>query len=53
MVYNTIIENILLYGAEIWTISKKSEKKFLATEMEYWRRTARRSRLEKKTNIEI
>ena len=52
-IFNTLIESVLLYGAETWTIKSASEKKLLSTEMDFWRRSARTSRIERKTNIEI
>ena len=53
IIFNTLIESVLLYGAETWTIGCAKEKKLLSTEMDFWRRSARTSRIERKTNIEI
>lgn len=33
LIYNAIVQNILLYAAETWTISEKLQKKIAATEM--------------------
>ena len=52
-IFNTLIKSVLLYGAETWTIKSAIEKKLLSTEMDFWQRLARTSRIEKKTNIEI
>jgi hypothetical protein len=32
---------ILLYGAETWTLNTQQANKLLATEMDFWRRSAR------------
>ena len=52
-IFNTLIKSALLYGAETWTIKSANEKKMLSTEMDFWRRSARTSRMGKKTSIEI
>ena len=36
----------MLYGAEIWTLDRPHASKLLATEMDYWRKSARKSRLD-------
>jgi hypothetical protein len=40
-------------GAEIWTLNTQQANKLLATEMEFWRRSARKSRKEKVRNVTI
>jgi hypothetical protein len=39
--------------AETWTLNTQQANKLLATEMDYWRRSARKSRKEKVRNVEI
>jgi len=51
-IYQTIIQNILVYGAELWQIPTREINKILPTEMDVLRRPARKSRMErKKKNI--
>jgi hypothetical protein len=45
--YQALVQSILLYGAETWTLNTQQANKLLATEMEFWRRSARKSRKEK------
>jgi len=40
-----VIESILSYGWEIWTLDYKLKKKLLGTEVEFWRKAAGTSRL--------
>jgi hypothetical protein len=49
-IYQTIIQSILKYGAEIWQIPSKEMNKILSTEMDVLRRSARKSRLERINN---
>lgn len=53
LLYNTIFKSILLYGCETWQINKTLERKLLALEMDFWRRSAGKSRLERTTNDRI
>jgi hypothetical protein len=46
-IYQTIIQNILMYGAEVWQIPTKEINKFLSTEMDVLRRSAKKSRIER------
>jgi hypothetical protein len=46
LMYQTLDQSILLYGAETWTLNTQQENKLLATEMDFWR-SARKSRKEK------
>jgi hypothetical protein len=48
-----LVQSILLYGAETWTLNTQQENKLLATEMDFWRRSARKSRKEKVRNVTI
>ena len=44
--YYSILENMLLYGRDIWTIQKKLNKLHIF-EMDFWRRPTRRSSVAK------
>jgi hypothetical protein len=44
--YQALVQSILLYVAETWTLNTQQANKLLATEMDFWRRSARRSRKE-------
>jgi hypothetical protein len=46
-IYQALVQSILLYGAETWILNTQQVNKFLATEMDFWRRSARKSRKEK------
>jgi len=39
-IYRTVIQNILVYGAEVWQIPTKEINKILSTEMDVLRRSA-------------
>jgi hypothetical protein len=39
-IYHTIIQSILMYGAEVWHIPNKEINKILSTEMDVLRRSA-------------
>jgi len=52
-IYQTIIQSILMYGAEVWQIPTRQINKILATEMDVLRRSARKSRMEKIKNEHI
>jgi hypothetical protein len=45
--------SLFLYGTRLWTLNTQQENKLLATEMEFWRRSARKSRKEKVRNVTI
>ena len=47
-IFNTLIESVLLYGVEAWTIKSGNEKKMLSTKMDFWRRSVRTSSERKK-----
>jgi hypothetical protein len=51
--YQTIIQNILMHGAEVWQINTREINKILSTEMDVLRRSARKSRIERIKNIYI
>ena len=44
-IYQTIIQSILVYGAEVWQIPTRKINKFLSTEKDVLRRSARKSRM--------
>ncbi|KAK7794664.1 hypothetical protein R5R35_003782 [Gryllus longicercus] len=52
-IYSSFIESTTLYGAEVWTLSKKLKDKFQSTEMMFWRRCCKHSLLDKIRNDEI
>jgi hypothetical protein len=52
-IYQALVQSILLYGAETWTLKTQQANKLLATEMDFWRRSARKSRTEKVRNVTI
>jgi hypothetical protein len=51
--YQTIIQSILVYGAEVWQISTREINNVLSTEMDVLRRSARKSRMERIKNEDI
>jgi hypothetical protein len=51
--YQTIIQSILVYGAEVWQIPIREINKILSTEMDVLRRSARKSRSERMKNEHI
>jgi hypothetical protein len=53
LMYQALVQSILLYGAETWSLNTQQENKLLATEMDFWRRSARNSRKEKVRNVTI
>jgi hypothetical protein len=50
--YQALVQSILLYGADTWTLNTQQANKLLATEMDFWR-SARKSRKEKVRNVTI
>jgi hypothetical protein len=50
LMYQALVQSILLYGAETWTLNTQQANKLLATEMDFWRRSAIKSRKEKVRN---
>jgi hypothetical protein len=51
--YQALVQSILLYGAETSTLNIQEANKLLATEMDFWRRSGRKSRKEKVRNVTI
>jgi hypothetical protein len=52
-IYTSTVKSILIYGAETWSIKRKHRHKLLATEMDYLRRSARISRMDRIRNETI
>jgi len=42
-IYQTIIQSILVYGAEVWQIPSREIDKILSTEMDVLRRSAKKN----------
>jgi hypothetical protein len=51
--YQALVQSILLYGAETWILNTQQANKLLATEMNFWRRSATKSRKVKVRNDTI
>jgi hypothetical protein len=51
--YQTIIQSILTYGAEVWQLPTREINKILSTEMDLIRRSARKSKMERTKNEDI
>uniref|UniRef100_T1HIS6 Protein MTO1 homolog, mitochondrial n=1 Tax=Rhodnius prolixus TaxID=13249 RepID=T1HIS6_RHOPR len=52
-IYEALVQSILLYVSETWTVNKKMQKKIEATEMDFWMRSATISRRERRRNADI
>jgi hypothetical protein len=50
MIYNSILKSVLIYGAETWSLYEDDRRRINATEMDALRRSARISKLDRKTN---
>jgi hypothetical protein len=48
--YQALVQSILLYGAKTCTLNTQQANKLLATEMDFWRRSARKLRKGKLRN---
>jgi hypothetical protein len=53
LMYQALVQSILLYGAETWSLNTQQANKLLATEMDFWRRSARKSSKENVRNVTI
>nr|CAH7740812.1 unnamed protein product [Callosobruchus chinensis] len=53
MIYKTIVQSICTYGSETWELNKKDRQKLLSLEMDFWRRGARISKLDRIRNDRI
>jgi hypothetical protein len=51
--YQVLVQIILLYGAETWTLNTQQANKLLATETDFWRKSLRKLRKEKFRNVTI
>ncbi|XP_044766695.1 uncharacterized protein LOC123322749 [Coccinella septempunctata] len=49
-IYRSMVQSVALYGAEVWDVSQINRRKIMATEMDFLRRSCRRSRLERVRN---
>lgn len=52
-IFSSIVESILTYGSEMWTITRQSHSMLQAVEMDFWRRCLRVTRLDKVRNEDI
>jgi ribonuclease HII len=50
MIYNSMVKSVLIYGAETWSLSEDDRRRINAAEMDSLRRSARISKLDRKTN---
>jgi hypothetical protein len=50
IIYSSMVKNILIYGAETWSLYEDDRRRIKATEMDALRRPARISKLDRKTN---
>ena len=50
MIYNSFFKSVLIYGAETWSLYEDDRRRIDATEMDALRRSARISKLNRKTN---
>jgi len=51
MIYNSMVKSVLIYGAETWSLCEDDRRRRIdATEMDALRRSARDSKLDRKTN---
>ena len=50
MIYISMVKSVLIYGAETWSLYEDDRRRINATEMDELRRSARISKLDRKTN---
>ena len=50
IIYNSMVKSVLMYGEEIWNLYEDDRRRIDGTEMDALRRSARISKLERKTN---
>jgi hypothetical protein len=41
LIFYTVMESILRFGWEIWTVDYTFKEKMVSTEMDFWKRTSR------------
>lgn len=49
----TMVESVMTYGAEVWTMGAEEKRRINTVEMDYLRRSARKSRIERVRNVDI
>jgi hypothetical protein len=49
-IFYAVVESILSYGCEIWTLDYRLKKKLLSIKTDFWRRAPRTSRILKVRN---
>lgn len=52
-IFNMIFKSVVLYGCETWQLTSRMEQRLLSLEMDFWRRSARISKLQHIPNITI
>jgi hypothetical protein len=50
MIYHSIVKSVLIYGAETWSLYADGRRRINATQMDAFRRSARISKRDRKTN---
>jgi hypothetical protein len=50
MIYNSMVKSVLIYRAETWSLYEDDRRRINGTEMDALRRSARISKLDRKTN---
>jgi hypothetical protein len=50
MIYNSMVKSVLIYGADTWSLCEDDRRRINGTEMDAFRRLARISKLDRKTN---
>jgi len=50
MIYNSMVKSVLIYGTETWSLYEDDRRRINANEMDALRRSARISKLDRKTN---
>ena len=50
MIYNSMVKSVLIYGAETWSFYEDDRRRIDETEMDILRRSARTSKIDRKTN---
>jgi hypothetical protein len=53
MICNSKVKSVLIYGAETWSLYEDDRRRINTTEMDALRRSARISKLDRKTNEDI
>jgi len=53
MIYKSMVKSVLIYGAETWILYEDDSRRINAAEIDALRRSARISKLDRKTNVYI